>query len=300
MAQPVRVLGRTTPGGIKYALMEGYPKFSVSKGQSSASEKWLIKSGDVNQCARELVPPAVITGGVYFQPQGVNLPLSVFVSDSVDFEPQSSDGLPGDPFLSDPNTDTQTNGTYDPYYYAMVNYVFNEQSAGDYDPSDPVTFLTHSIQSGGGIRSVPSHGVKLNGAAIRDKLPIAKIEPTLEHTLKWDNVVSPNWSFILNMLGKVNNAPLRMNKTLTAAAGTVLFTGVSGSQKYLWDGFSTVTDPWEMSFKFSQRYITDSNVQNGPAGWNHIYNTKSGQYQTIELPDGSALYTAGNLASLFT
>lgn len=296
MAQPSRPLRRSSPGGISYALLENSPRITITEEENSAVEDWLIEAAKVNDLALEVSPPPTIVGGIIFKPPGFKMPGTVLVSEEVTFEPHGN-ALPMDPFNSDSDA---PEGTYEKYAKATITYRLNRNSNDDDDPDDPTTFLTHTINAGAKILAFPPQNTTLNNLPNREvNIPISKVVPTVEHSLKWDYVLTPNWALILSYLGRTNTNTLQFDTGFFAAPNTVLFTGVSGTKRYLWDGFETSSDPWELDFKFSQRYITDPHVVNGPAGWNHVFNPRTGLWEIVRLANGNPLYTSSPLENLF-
>lgn len=140
-----------------------------------------------------------------------------------------------------------------------------------------------------------------------------KMIPTAELNYKWPFVVVPPWSRIFGYLGCVNglvrDSSGRIHPEIRRLTNrlfynlepeTVVFQGVSGTQKYLWNGASSGAQPWELDFKFSVKRVYEAgNVY----GWNHIWVPKEQKWKKLvrELPGGSTteLYKQRNLLLLF-
>lgn len=295
---------RSTSGGIRYKLLEGYPKVTADESKASASERYLIRAADVNAFLQESIPaPVVYLGSVYW-PERRRMPgASILVTRSLSFEPHTG-ALPMDPFDADSGAPT---GTYDSLCAVTIQYeTMQNESEQEQDPNDPETFLEHSVTTGGEFMSWPPANTKkqdaeagqTGGAAVANKDPISpvvKTIPTIEHTLKWKNCLSPNWERIISYLGHVSSEDMPL--LFDAIEETVLFMGVSGSQSYLWDGATSGVQPWTLDFRFSHKQIDE----NGAIyGWNHVYSPSDGGWRKLYRADGQPLFLSADLVKLFT
>ncbi len=113
------------------------------------------------------------------------------------------------------------------------------------------------------------------------QLPVTKFLPGLEHNFKWKFVLNPDWNAIRATLGHLNDRPDPL--FFNTPPETVMFTGLSGSQQFLWTGriirpgVSTPgqvrVKPWSIDFKFSERYVLEGTRA---YGWNHVYSPTNG------------------------
>lgn len=263
----------STLGGIKYKLLEGYPTIQMDSEATVVVEKYLMRSQDAGAFAAESKPPPYVVGLFIVQPPYRMLPGSGgwAVTMNVTFAPHG-DGLPWDPFLIDTGAPA---GTYADLCEATITYSTGK-AAEDRDPNDPQTFLEHSIQIGGEFYQLKTAEQKYDEDTAGKIIPapdapgMHKAVSTIEHNMRWPFVLSPAWTTIFQTLGKCNNTVLPLFKN--APVDTVLFTGVSGQQKYVWDGATAASQPWSMDFKFSQRCLRGQKADgagNLDVTWNH-------------------------------
>lgn len=297
-----------TAGGIKYKLVDGYPTMNVSEDSAKATEKYVLRSRDVESFISESLPAPVVVLGSVIRPPKRKLPgASILVTESINVEPYEP-GMPGDPQGADP---TAPDGTYADFYVATISYSTRSLDSDDdeEDPNDPETFLTHTVIAGGEHMSWPASNTQTRNTNLDENIPVSdqnptgnqdqtgpivKTIPTIEHGLKWKAVLSPPWTKIIQLLGHVNDATMPL--FFGAKKETVMFMGVSGQQQYLWDGFSVGVQPWSLDFKFSHREIRE----NGKSyGWNHIYSPKFGTWRELRRANGESLYESSNLLELF-
>ena len=144
--------------------------------------------------------------------------------------------------------------------------------------------------------STPAESIKEN----QDKRSaIAWLFPTIEYTLKRKYVLDPGFNALFQSLGKVNSDPIRYFQW--AKPETVLFSGISGYQTYVWDGATSYAQPWTVELKFTQQIKQDGRRT---YGWNHVYNPESGEWEEISRPNGKPLYyrfnALGVLQSFFS
>lgn len=295
---------RETKGGIKYKLVEGFPKVSGDEEKTSGSEQYIIRARDLEDFFAEAMPPPMIVLGVPVRPPRRKMPGSdILVTKQVSFEPFTG-SLPGDPFNYDEDA---PEGTYDELYRVTIQYEtsFDSESSEE-DPDDPETFLEHSVTVGGEALLIPPQKLKASSADVKDQqggtgspvkspqLPIVKQIPTIEHILKWKYCLAPNWDRIILALGKVNDKtePLFFN----ANKECVMFMGVSGSRQYLWNGRTTRIAPWNLDFRFTHREIEeDGKVY----GHNHVYIPETGTWKKIFRAGGKPLNLSTDLLRLF-
>jgi len=263
----------TTAGGLKYKLLEGYPTIEQTEEGTTATEKYLMRSQDAGAFAFESRPPPYVLGFFIVQPPYRALPGSGgwAVTRSVSFAPHGA-GLPWDPLGMDSGAEP---GTYADLCEATIQYSTGK-AAETRDPSNPETFLEHSMQVGGEFYQLKSAKQYYaeddldpdvdpplaagSGRAIEsESVPGAhKAVITIEHNFRWPFVLIPDWATIIKTLGTVNDAVKPLFKN--APIETVLFSGVSGNQKYMWNGSSAYVQPWSLDFKFSQRCLRIDNV----------------------------------------
>ncbi len=117
--------------------------------------------------------------------------------------------------------------------------------------------------------------------------------PITEHILTWKQVVSPPWSAISRMQGKLNAATF-----IGCDPGTLLFDGAEGYKLY-YHGDSVDDTPspytWEIRYVFREKAIkSDGRV----FGWNHFFREQPSGWVPL-LKDGEPMYDSGNFNELF-
>ena len=213
---------------------------------------------------------------------------TVFITKNIEMEPFSED-LPGDPFgITD-------GGEYDPLYRATINYEATRESCDERQITDPVTYLERSINAGGQFLAVPPNKTFV-GDALDDnrdqQIPILKMVPTAEYTLRFPLVVNPNFAVLTNFLGRVNSVahPFLFN----AAPETCLYSRFSATQKFVWNGARGCVQPWDLEFGFSHRIV------DGVAGWNHVFSPNRGTWIRVFTANREPLYQSFNPIQLFS
>ena len=283
----------TTNGGIPYAVMPGYPKFNrVRDGGDTASMVVRIKAANIAAWMEEMLPsPMIVSGRVYTPPRWGIQSGALFVQ-SCRVEP-----FDGNKVLSTymPEADI-AGGT--PYALVTMEFAPSKNEDDQEDSSQPETFLTHSMTSGGSFMRLKQQfstfywGTVGFGNEVEDPaVDIMKMVPTIEHNLQWPRVLNPPWTAMMDMLGKVNSSSQALFKN--AAAETVMFMGWSASQVYL----STGIQPWQLDCKFSQRQFKWGTTT---ITWNHFWNPKTGSWQIPVTGAGVKVFGTGDLRAMFT
>ena len=297
----------STSGGIPYKKMAGSPTFSLSAESNTAQESYLIRASDLSAFYLESIPPPVAYFPWVTWPARRAMPgTSYFITKTINARPHTGDKA-ADPFGVDSGAPTDQ---YDREMVVDISYEVNMESGTERDESNPVTFLEHSIQAGGETEAYGPNKMQVTTGTVLSrpnaagwvtvadrKLPNTKTIPTVEHQLRWDYVLSPPWATIYSYLGTVNNATFAFFNN--ALRETVLFMGISGTQKYLWNGASAIVQPWSLDYRFSQRYI----VENGNTyGWNHVYVPQKNEWMFVRrgaAANANLLYEENDFAQLF-
>jgi hypothetical protein len=284
----IRPLRYRTKGGTPYALMEGYPEFDFSEQVQAATEQYLIRSRDIVRFYLESFPLPVVINGVITRPLRRRMPGTALRTIHVRARPhtgqQAADPLGIDAGLTRSGVATMAQldpiAGFDPHYVVEIQY---EASL------EPET-LTHSVQIGGEFLNVnpnrtgvldadatkkvdkvieleSAEGKRLvaldeDGNEIGDVedncdalMPIIKTIPRLEHSFHASYVLDPNWDVIVAMLGRVNEQ--RYDFLNNAHEETVMFMGVSGQRRFIWNGQDLRVQPYELTYRFSQRRIAE-------------------------------------------
>lgn len=270
---------RHTAGGLPFKLVSG-PEIQHGEDGSTATETYLMPAANIAAFMYESLPPPYVFGFYIILPDRRRMPgCPWFVTQSMSCRPQS-DQLPGDPFNVDSAADPYP---YDPDYLVQIQYKVTKEADTQRNQQQPETFLEHSLQAGGEFYSIGKDrlrysedgnevGGTLAGQAISEEnMPGAHLSvATLEHTLKWPFALAPDWATFFSCLGKVNSAASVLFNN--APVETVLFSSISGQQKYVWNGASASVQPWTLDFKFSQRVMKDGATD---ITWNHVYHANA-------------------------
>lgn len=304
-----------TAGGIPYRLQPGYPTLDCDfeSNKVTAQEVYIIPANRIGDFYFESMPGFKIENQKLFISAGRPLPGTNFITTKkISFAPWQGDIFPGDPFQVDDNlTPAAWRDTYAQYYVATISYETTQVSEDEdnQDGSTPESFLEHSVNVGGQLIAYnPSNTKVVKNASLSEHpefmdplnlppegnedgqqqpnkdvpiLPHTKLLPTIEHNLKWRYVLNPSWGQIRACLGTLNKDEWKI--FFNAARGTVMFTGLSGSQQYQWTGRlvkpglttpgAVRIKPWNLDFRFSEKSIREDGKT---YGWNHVYSPSKG------------------------
>lgn len=308
----------STDGGIKYKLVQG-PTFDVDDQGATSKEKYLIAASDVAAFLAEAIPPAQLVNGFVQRPARRRMPgTQVFVTEHVHAEPHSNE-KPGDPLGFDSNA---ASGTYNDLYAVDISYrVGLESEDNEPDPNDPSTFLEHSVNVSGEFLTVNPQDLcymNLDVNSVGDAqilpykkadIPMAKIHAMIEHNFRWPFALKPKWDTIIQSLGCVNDASVKLTDEFTLNPFTGLFVGISGQRRYIWTGTSNPNvapvkiSPWSLDYKILQKEIKDGSFQGTDQvwSWNHVWIDEEQGYREILRNCSSAgqLYRAVDYLDLF-
>lgn len=283
-----------TAGGIRYKLVK--QSLSITHDQATAQEIYLIRVQDIDDFCLESFPLPTFVGLLFFPGWPRKLPGNPYLlTKQVDIE-GLTDELPTDMWRVDTGAPA---GTYQDIVKATITYEA-KPSEDNFNPQDPVTWLKHSVTTGGEFLCLSPKNTKWESSGdMKDfHTPITKILPTIEHSLDWSYVLYPPWTTIRNYLGTVNDAVIPLFNN--APEETVLFTSLTGDQSYTLQGAM----PWNLSYKFSERHITEGS--DDQIGWNHVYNPSTGKFEKLlrqnpddSEDDGRPLYESNNFLNLF-
>lgn len=299
-----------TAGGIPYRLQAGYPTINAEEDSTTATEVYLIRASDAEAFYAESMPPPGILFKTNFLPPRRRMPGSDWlVTKSLSFKPHD-ETFPWDPFGVYSGSFSNASKTFEQYCLVTIEYEASlEAGDNERNTEDPVTFLERTITAGGQFLAIPSNKTRVvdgdvnategsgfgSSQNVRDHQSTLMVNiPTVEFAYKWKFVPSPNFSTIFSNLGKVNSNKSPM--FFDAEKETVLFTGISAQQNFIWNGAGARTQPWTIDFKFSQRIVR---WDGGVYGWNHIYNPHENKWQRAFRANGGSLYESFNIDASF-
>lgn len=297
-----------TRSGIPYKLMDGYPKFRRDNDAFSGTEVYLLLVRDLQGFMAESFPPPIRNpDGEIIQNRNRRMPSAgILVTQDISAEP-FLDQLPADPFGADSSA---PDGTYGDLYVLTIAYKTepgsNEDEDDDEEQASPETFLDQSISAGGEIIYVSTkrlevteqsgidpndpnfQGPPQSAQASRDNnIQVTKVVPTIEHTLSIKRFAEPNWKLIYGCLGTVNSGYIE--PIPESFPGTCLFMGISGQRTFQVLNEKTIERPWNLDFKWSQRYIPMPGVPQQIMGWQYVYSPEDGGWVWATL-NGRNLY----------
>jgi len=296
---------------IPYNLMEGYPEFRIEEDGAKATEKYVMLSSNFQAFYQISLPGSESIAGFVNRLERRRLPGNdKFLTKEIRGKPFVGD-KPGDPygiFTSLPSA------THDSHYLVTIEYDTLREEG---DETDPVTFLEHSVSASAEFLSISpkktDYANRLPGEPLpsqaaltenRNQLqPIIKVIPQMQHSFSWRFVIQPNWQSIMDNLGKVN-AEADDTGTISAKDGmffgaeaeTVMFMGVTGSQKNVFEATGRVLKPWELAYLFlMKRVVEDGNVY----GWNHVWDPEAAAWVTLVRAGGQMMHETTDFADLW-
>ncbi len=284
---------RSTPGGIKYRLLEKSPSGSFELAKGEVVEEWLIQSADLAAAIAEILPGW--TAGAYDSGLAYG-PIPSLWASRVGFSP-FVDGLPADPF----NVAGNDPDTYGQYVKLEVTFSTpDNQNGGGEDPDDP-DILEVSCNASGEFLILPTgkaYWDTSGGAGDPENeikqpdIPMTKAVPSVEWKYRFQRRPRSVLLSLLNtarpLLGCVNSGPV--SSLMGSVAETVLFMGWSFQTKWTWRD----SEPWaEVELNFNEKRIE------GTKGHNHFFDPNDGQWKRLLRPNGEPAYQVEDLSGLF-
>lgn len=321
-----------TSGGIKYRLMEGYPKVTAERNDLKLTERYLIHTTDLLAFIKETFPPVTVdANGRLRRPNSRTYPGdATLFTKSLSAEPHTGE-LPSDPWRIHTGAPDNT--------FDFDTVVTIEYGTDVTDDQSDETLFEHSINVGGEFFTLPPQKLETSDIDAIEielptqgtpdytpnkdlKLPISKVIPTIEHSFRYRFVKDPNWALYQEMLGCVNqNKHYNPDWDLpdgykplvgipTAYRETVMFMGVSGTQRVVWEDNAVVTKPWDLDFKFSQKHHTGpppfwrvaafgDDAEPSIYGWNHVYIPARQKWCYLRTQEGNPIHRLADLNLIF-
>jgi hypothetical protein len=301
----------TTPGGISYSEMVGYPIIKADDNGPVLETKYKIAWADNKAFMSEALPATLAyTEGVQSANRLTYPDWEEMAATSVDISPLGGE---------DAKVDDDDGGTGCNQYTtggAIVSVTYRP----DASEQDNDMLFKHDISLGCEFMTLPKANlrwVKDGGTETeimqQEDVPARKLIPTMEHALQVSRLVRPNFLGAALWCGGVNGTTFPFN----SPKETVLFLGLSANKAINTDG----TDGWDVTWRFAQRIIWDRNgwiqmgfgggvpdlhgedvssekygqaqnealnahqAVNGWVGWNHWYDTQKAYWRKIVVGD---------------
>lgn len=282
----------TTPSGIEYEEMNGFPKHSVQRDRSSLSTQWKISGGDLKAFMDECFPEPTAGGStVYSWP--LQYPKKPWLyCQSLSLEP-----LGGEDAIPTFDDVERTNA----YEFWVANLEFGTLSWEE--KSDPntndVTLVTIDVSFGGeyvNLQQFKLYWKTANGGneIVEGDVDTGKLIPTVEYNITLHNYLYLPIQTITKNLGKVNSTANQLIGH--EAPETLLFIGASANRTITWQG----TGLWQMSLRFSEKAI--KHTQSGTAstyGWNHFWRPEQSIYEKVVDANNNLIFPTTDLSKLF-
>lgn len=183
---------------------------------------------------------------------------------------------------------------------------------------DPVPLLTHTMNGGGKVFSIPNAGMKYRvttGTSSEDyrdtpaEMSLSVFVPTTQHETHWPMVPNPNWLVLESLKGAVNNAPFTL-RGFPYAAENVLYLGYTARQSVM---SIQVDEPlWDVTLRFeiytvpAADYLSFGSVYGGhnhkfindlSSGFFGFYRVSTGPSDT---PPNTPIYRLADFSPLYT
>jgi hypothetical protein len=301
---------RLSTGGIKYKLIDGYPRGGADEESGQIEEKIIIRSADLAAFYELSFPLGTVSGDLFLINPNRRYPgLSSHTTRTISWEP-FIDSKPCDPYGIDPSAPA---GTYGDFVVVTITYETGKQ---DEDESDPETFLEISADTAGELVTVPVRG-KSNFASEQDvayakaqgeeiqgdpvkgaMVPVTKFMPETQWTIRWPRVTRSYLPTVISAmrerLGHVNDEAVTL--LFNAPRGTVLFMGFSYQEEFTWRDGGLENTPASIEFKFLEKH----HKQGGNViGHNHFIQDDTGLFKELFLPNNQPVYPYADLNNLF-
>ncbi len=194
------------------------------------------------------------------------------------------------PFGQGEVTDLTDTGGCNQYQYAKVDVTYlpflsevDEYSGPQMPDNQDGTLLTYTTESGSQYLSLPGRTFVWSGTTIPVPADITAgiLLPTKDYVFHWHRAVTPDFSYMDNALGSVND-----DTFMDMDAGTVLFTSYRPVPLFV-PNERGGTALWNIEMKFKARAIPADD--NRALGWNYAYrpdvNAMSASGKWVEIED---------------
>lgn len=324
-----------SPEGIKYLLLEGFPKATYDLNTAKIIEQVVVRGADlVNFIEGSFGEWVETTSGITRTPTRSHISNSRMGVSRINYEPFLN-GFPGDPWNAYPKDENKP-FSYCPYFRVTIEYSPKRNEEGT--SNDPEKILeVHADASAEFLNTLlyePADEPSLaKGISDRNANPVIKLVPTTQWTVSWRFV--SDYFFRTRLLPEIRRAIGKVNRynmsevIFGLAPETCLFVGYSLEQAYTWREVQLIDTPTNednaskpylnVHLKFVEKNVGPVSTDEGfgldweIGGHNHAWKTKVGWIRlyrnrpTLDLagnPDpnweGEPLYELTDLNFLFS
>jgi len=291
----------TTAGGIKYKLMNGYPRgsYDFEKNVAVAEEKIIILASTLASFIDECYSfPTIIYPAGIFMIRFPRLMPGTFnmVTKSLSWEGLDS-SMPVDPFSAD---SAALANTYDNYVVVTIQYESAKMGQQERDPHDPQTFLEVSKSTTREFVMLPSKGFwASDGEVVKNiNVPVTRLQPEKIWNVQWPTVDREFLEALEarsdTMTGKLNSVvmPLLYN----APAETVMYLGMDTSEVYQFVDGQILKPAAQVTMKFLQKSLQkDGKV----LGHRHYFREETGEWDKLQLRGNKEIFETADLNTLW-
>lgn len=291
-----------TAGGVRYRLMEGYPRGSFSQEGGNVQEQYLIQTSDLTAFIAESFPLMEVVDEQWVYAFNRAMPGNYrLTTRKVGFQP-FPEGKPCNPWEGHGST----SGSMSDFLKVTIDY---ESSKNEDDNEDPTTFLEISCDASAEFLMLPvTKGMQwelaeegtMNPLKVdnRDQVTVPKLMPEISWNLRWPRVTRAFTSILIercrDAMGLVNNAAMPM--LFGAPVETILFTGFSMREEFGWREEEPPAVEFDM--KLLEKNVT---VDGARKGHNEFFRPETGKWETLFRwkPGGPKMYESTNLNGLW-
>jgi hypothetical protein len=260
----------TTPGGISYEELAGFPQFSGSRDSRKITTRWRIAWSDIEPLFAECFPEPVVGAGWNFQVPMTYPGYSYLYAQDLQIEPLGGDGATvvwdAVARANSYPTDAVASLTF-----GTVQWEHNDPSGGT-----NLTIRTTDVSIGGEFLRIPQWKMSWQDsgdAVVEEDIDLGKFIPSIEYSITLHYAPSLNLATIVDKIGKVNST----NDVLSHVADeTLLYLGASANR----------TTTWKITHRFSERVVKQGSNE---YGWNHFYRPSDQTWQRAVHADTNEL-----------
>jgi len=275
---------------VSFYELAGSPREEFTRQKVTATREILVDWDDRQAMRQELLGAAAGGTGFYAAYPGI---ASLYAS-QVQIEP--FDAVPDSATFSD--IAAHINDYSGRLAKLTILYEMREANESDEVEYEPGTTLEYRRAYGVDIMLLPPSGFtwcdEAAAPVTAQDAPQIRL-PIIEHQLIWKNVVTPPWTSIQGMIGKINSSTF-----LDAPTGTLLFDGCKAEKEFVTAFGQDAFFGWKVEFLFRQRIIPGLQTQQDTWNlqWRSLPAANPGWDELRGA--GNSLYEKTSFSSLFS